>query len=152
MVGRIGASLRRTGRPVLLAMLLAVTALPPGESLAMWSRLSDAELFERSDLIVTGVLIGRTRIRTGQTDLTVGVIRVQETLKGPAANVALLVLPETRPTASDAIPYDVGASGLWYLRLRGPAEAGLFVADHPQRFVPAAEAQPAIAALRKRRG
>lgn len=152
MGARFRAGLRRSGRLVIAAALAAAVALPIGETLAMFSRLTDAELLERSDLIVTGVLIGRTRIRTGATDLTVGVITVQETFKGQPAAIALLVLPaDGRPVASDAIPRDDGATGLWYLRLRSPVETGLYVADHPQRFVPADEAQQAIRGLRRRR-
>ena len=77
---------------------------------------------------------------------------MQETLKGEPTEVALLVLPsQGQPVASDAIARAAGSSGLWYLRLRSPSEAGLYLADHPQRFVPAAEAEQAIKDLRKRR-
>jgi hypothetical protein len=116
----------------------------------MWARLSEQELRERSALIVTGALIGKTRVRIGSADLTLGVIEVQETLQGESAIVALLVLPSAgQPVASDTVQHAVGADGLWYLRLRIAAEPGLYVADHPQRFVPMAEAGPAIAALRR---
>jgi hypothetical protein len=118
----------------------------------MYARLSDQELFDRSDLIVKGVLIGETRIRSGSVDLVVGVIQIQETLKGSNARVALLAFPAPgQPVSSSDLRYPVGASGLWYLRLRGESELGIYLADHPQRYVPAAEAQEALKALRQRR-
>lgn len=151
MAGR-GAMHRNCGRHLLALALLLATALPAGVSMAMWSQLTGEELFERSDLIVTGTLVGKTRFRSGTTELTVGVIKVQETFKGVPAEVALLILPTAgQPVASDALPRATGDRGLWYLRLRNPAETGLYVADHPQRFVPAAEAEGAIRELRKLR-
>jgi hypothetical protein len=131
-------------------VLIACVSLPVDESAAMWARMSEQELRERSDLIVTGVLIGKTRVRIGSADLTLGVIEVRETLQGEPATVALLVLPSPgQPVASDTVQHAIGADGLWYLRLRIAAEPGLYVADHPQRFVPMTEAGPAIAALRR---
>jgi hypothetical protein len=147
-----GALGRVIAAALVLAALVLAAALPTGSSMAMWARLSDAELFDRSDLIVTGTLIGQTRVRIGTADLTVGVIDVKETFKGEPAEIAVLVLPTRgQPVSSDALPRATGDSGLWYLRLRTPTENGLYVADHPQRFVPAAEAEQAIKDLRRRR-
>jgi len=152
-MGTIGGAVLAVSRGRVIAAALVLAALlATGSSMAMWARLSDAELFDRSDLIVTGTLIGQTRVRIGTADLAVGVIDVKETFKGEPTEIALLVLPtKGQPVASDALPRATGDSGLWYLRLRTTAENGLYVADHPQRFVPAAEAEQAVKDLRKRR-
>lgn len=42
-----------------------------------------------------------------------------------------------------------GDRGLWLLRVRPGAETGLYLADHPQRFVPAATGAARIETLRK---
>lgn len=149
----VARAIDRTVATAALVAIAALGALVGGEVQAMFARMTDGELFERSELIVTGTLIGSTRLKSGGLDQLVGVIKVDETLKGPPATVALIELPTPgRPVSSSDLRFDVGQSGLWYLRLANAGEVGLFAADHPQRFVAAADSRAAVDALRKRRG
>ena len=123
------------------------------EAHAMWPELSQMELIEQSNLIVTGSLIGRTAVAVQPegVNLTLGVIKIETVLKGDQnQTVALLMLPSPSGLAlASIISYEVGQTGLWFLRLRTPQESGLYLADHPQRFVPMADAAGQIEALKK---
>ena len=117
----------------------------------MFVKLSDTELIEQSGLIVVGELIGRAPIRAadGVGTQILGVIRVEEVLKGErGVSIAFLVLPGQKIMRSDELSHPDGQRGLWYLRLENVDEAGIYVADHPQRFVPLDAAGEQIAALR----
>ncbi len=120
---------------------------------SMWPELSQMELTEQSNLIVTGSLIGRTAVafEPEGANLTLGVIKIDTVLKGDQnQTVALLILPSSSGLVlASIINYEVGQRGLWFLRLRTPQESGLYLADHPQRFVRMAEAAGQIEALKK---
>ena len=120
---------------------------------AMWPELSQMELIEQSNLIVTGSLIGRTAVAVQPegVNLTLGVIKIETVLNGDEnQTVALLMLPSRSGLVlAGIINYEVGQRGLWFLRLRTPQERGLYLADHPQRFVPMAKAAGQIEALKK---
>jgi len=120
----------------------------------MFVKLSDEELIEHSGLIVVGELIGRATIGAMQGEGTqlLGVIRVEETLKGEQdVTVAFLALiGGGLIRRSDQLSYRDGQHGLWYLRLRNADEPGIYVADHPQCFVPLDQAGEQIESLRKR--
>ena len=137
-----------------LAMLLVALALvgPATDAAAMWAPLTDAELTDQSDLIVVGELIGQTQVRLApdQPRLAFGILRVDEALKGDRARrMVLLALPSPdAPRSSTDITHRPGEKGLWYLKGRAQAE-GIYLADHPQRFVPANQATPRIDSLRK---
>lgn len=136
-------------RQILCGFLLVVSI----DATAMWARLSPAELIERSDLVVTGTLIGQSPVRMGRQDMLLAVIKVDAVYKGATdQSVVFLVLPAAgRPLSSSDLTYRVGQSGLWFLRQRSPEEHGLFLADHPQRFTSPAEASAQLEALRKMR-
>ena len=134
-------------------MLILMLFLVAGSTEAMFVRLSESELLEQSELIVVGELIGRSSVNAGEgrAPLVLGVIRVEETLKGGSGvSVAFLALPGGGLAASTDLQYRDGQQGLWYLRLRREGEAGIYAADHPQRFVPMAEAAAQIEALKPR--
>ena len=123
-------------------------------ALALWAPLSDTDLIETSDLIVVGTLSKRITARDpadGRIQ-TIGVIDVDEILKGDRATKTVrLALPALEgPVSSSDITYKIGQKGLWFLRLLAPKEAEIYTADHPQRFVPFANAGPRIEAIRKR--
>jgi hypothetical protein len=66
-----------------------------------------------------------------------------------AGNAVPLAVPSRdRPVSSSDIIYAEGASGLWFLRARATPAGRVYLADTPQRFVPAAEAAEIIRALR----
>jgi hypothetical protein len=132
------------------AIVLLLSCMTIGSAGAMFVGLSDSELVEQSDLIVVGELIGRARIGApGGRVMLLGVIKVDETLKGDRdLTVVFIALPDRRLMSSSDVPYSDGQRGLWYLYLRDVEEEGIFLADHPQRFMPIDEAAERIAALR----
>jgi hypothetical protein len=118
---------------------------------AMWASLTDDELIKSSELIVMGEWLGETTFTAaGRDAMTVGVVSVSEVLKGaPTTRVVLIVQPSTSLKSSTDIAFKRGDRGLWLLRPQ-PNSKGLFLADHPQRFVPAATGQERIQQLRKK--
>ena len=119
---------------------------------SMFVKISDEELIAQSSLIVVGELIGRAPIGAAEDTQMLGVIRVEETLKGAEGlTIAFLALPGTTLIRrSDDLSYPDGQRGLWYLRLRKEEQPSVYVADHPQRFVPLDKATEQIELLRKR--
>lgn len=129
--------------------ILLMAAVIADSALGMWAMFSEQELIERSDLIVVGTLASEQRHKSGERELRVGVIKIDEALKGSAPSEVLLALPANgQPISSSDLNYRIGQSGLWYLR--APPQGGdtAYKADHPQRFVPRELAQPAIEKLR----
>jgi hypothetical protein len=111
---------------------------------AMWAKLTDPELVAKSQLIVRGELavVNRLPAKGDSPPLWAGEIRVESVLKGPAdLEVALLALPPPEgPRSSTDLVYREGHRGLWFLRVLPPEGSGLYLADHPQRFVPESQA------------
>ena len=134
--------------------LLALLVLLSGQVQAMWARMSDAELIEKSQLIVVGEWIGQSPLRLGQEGaaMELAVIAVSEVLRGPqSSSVAFVAVPGSeQPVSSSDLRFKRGDSGVWFLRLRRSGEPnGPYVVDHPQRFLPSLpENAQAINALR----
>ena len=137
--------MNKTGVIALIACILI------GSAEAMFIKLSEEELIEQSGLIVVGELIGRSQVSlaTQERPQLLGVIRVEEVLKGARATaVAFLALPGGKIMASSDLTYTDGQNGLWYLRLRNADVEGVYVADHPQSFVPMEQADERVTELR----
>jgi len=119
---------------------------------AMWAGMSDAELVEKSVLIVKATYIGSTQISVDKHGkvLKLGVLAVEETLKGDTQQMLLLHLPVLTggPQRSDAILFRPGQKGLWFLKKSGLYE-GSYLVDHPQRFIPVHYMNRRIGTLRK---
>ncbi|MGH8613455.1 MAG: hypothetical protein ACREYF_15920 [Gammaproteobacteria bacterium] len=115
--------------------------------------MTDAELVEESELVVIADFIGQTEIEFGKANvkLTVGVLRVNEVLKGRRdLSVVLLELPPREaPRSSSDIFYRIGASGIWFLRAHSSHDEGIYSANHPQRFLSEDHAQDKVEAFRK---
>jgi hypothetical protein len=138
-----------------LVSLCAVLCLllPGNAALAMWAGVSEAELIAHSHMIVVGTLVEKVHTRLGpnQSELEIGVLRVEQVLKpstdGGTSSVAfvLLALPRSGGFVSSAsIQYSVGQQGLWFLAATTNPGSGLYNANHPQRFVTMAKAAPVI--------
>lgn len=110
----------------------------PGLVTAMFAKMSDEELIRRSDLIVIGEWVGQSSLQIGSDSapMEIGAIAISEVLKGsPGQTLALLAItPAGAPRSGDAISYRRGDKGMWLLRHHGTK--GLYLADHPQRFIP----------------
>ena len=119
----------------------------------MWVQMSDAELVQRSDLIVQGTWLGQSEVAfsPGPGRLNLGVVAITEVLKGPSAStLVLIVVPGSdAPRSSTDIVYRKGDQGLWLLRARPGGNSGLYLADHPQRFVPSSAGSARIKEIQK---
>lgn len=138
-----------TGYIVLIVTLILFIGFQNAN--AMWVKLSDTELVEKSDVIITAELIGQTQITISQSKNVVGVLKIGEVLKGAEGlTIILLALPSTEgPRSSTDIFYENGQNGLWFLRerkIRG--DAGIYLADQPQRFVSEKQADAQIEIVR----
>lgn len=122
---------------VFLLLLMGATAS------AMWAYFSDADLIAKSDLIVFGEITEARQITQsdGQASLNAAVVHITELLKGGGnPTEALLSMPSAESSRSSAdIFYRVGQKGLWFLRVRPQiiGKDSVYLADHPQRFIPA---------------
>ncbi len=118
---------------------------------AMWARLSDAQLVETSSMIVVGTFAKTATVSSDGRTQTVGVIEIDTVLKGDLGTKTIwLNVPQPgTPISSSDIFYRIGQKGLWFLRSLEPKSAAIFAADHPQRFVPFANAGPRIEDVRK---
>lgn len=135
--------------------VLAFAASLAGQGHAMWARMSEAELIQKSQWIVVGEWMGQAPLRSGQGAATseLGVIVVAEVLRGPQGGlVAFVALPDSgKPVSSSDLRYQRGDRGVWFLRQQQPGDAaGPYLVDHPQRFLrDSADNAAAIAALRQ---
>lgn len=117
----------------------------------MWAGLGDEELVRSSDLIVMGEWQGQTTLASSPgAAQEIGVIVISEVHKG-AGNpaFALVALPASKaPRSSNDPDYRRGDRGLWLLRAR-PDSRGLYLVDHPQRFVSVVGGESRIRQLRR---
>lgn len=123
----------------------------------MWVAMTDEELLRQSDLIVVGAWIAPSELTPGSVTaaasaaagrMALGGVAVSEVLKGPPGlkQALVLTIPPNAPRSSSDLVRRSGDQGLWLLRLQPGASAGVYLADHPQRF----ETRPdKIAALRQ---
>ena len=119
----------------------------------MWARMTDAELVAGSALIVSGTLIGETQLRLANAELRAGIVKVDAVHKGDRQTLIVVLALPAAPGAQAArsssdLTFHTGQAGLWFLRLRSAQEEGIYVADHPQRFTPADQANAHLMALR----
>lgn len=119
----------------------------------MWARLSDDELVAGSDLIVLGEWLGETQVafESAAKGQGVGVIAVSQVLKGKAEPGFVLV---QRPgvgalRSSSDLNFERGQRGMWLLRAKPGGAQGIYLADHPQRFVSESGDPGRIAALKR---
>jgi hypothetical protein len=136
---------------VAVCVLALCGAVVPLRAEALFAHQTLSELRTSSALIVTGHVSAATpgagHDMPGKDILTLVIDRV---LVGDLAGdaVPLAVPARTGPVSSTDIFYAEGASGLWFLRAKTTAEGRVYLADTPQRFVPAAEAAEVIRALK----
>jgi hypothetical protein len=126
---------------------LLLCFLGTGQGHAMWTKASDDELVKSSALIVEATYTGQSAFSAdaGASRMTLGVLRVQKVLRGdPATELVFIRVPTIGLLRkSDDIVFTSGQQGLWFLRADS-AYPGLYLADHPQRFVPDAQASEKV--------
>jgi hypothetical protein len=130
----------RPGR--LLFAALGFFLLLQGHSNAMWAAMSERELIDGSEIIV----IGEWQAGPGQPHIV-----VSEVLRGPPGLRSVpLADAASGLRSSNDLDRRTGDRGLWLLRRHPDTKAKpLYLADHPQRFVPAAGGEARIRQLRK---
>ena len=130
--------------------MLSLSLLSIGQGYAMWTEADDTELVRSSPLIVIANYIGESTFYPAaqSTRLTLGVLQLEMVLQGksPQKLVLLRVPTPGFVRKSDDIIYKPGQSGLWFLR-EDEANPGLYLADHPQRFVPESEMSKKIQSI-----
>lgn len=148
--------MRRVTSPRRLAhgavcVLALCGAVVPLRAEALFAHQTLSELRTTSALIVTGRVIAATP-GTGHDlpEKDIVTLVIDRVLVGDVAGDAVpLAMPaRDRPVSSSDIIHAEGASGLWFLRARTTPAGVVYLADTPQRFVPAAEAAKIIRALR----
>ena len=118
----------------------------------MWAKADDEQLVRSSALIVEATYTGQVTFSpdAGASGLTLGVLRVTRLLQGdPATELVFLRVPTLGfIRKSDDIGFTSGQQGLWFLRA-DEAYPGLYLADHPQRFVPETQATDKIRSIQE---
>lgn len=148
-----GRRMQRLRPVVLLAGLLGLLG-PWPEAGAMWQGMTDAELQQQSTLVIDGEWVGDAAWPARADGARLGVIAIKTVLHGSADGSLAFVLrpPSSRPVSSTDLNFRRGDRGLWFLK-RAPAAdaAGVYVVDHPQRFLrEGTDNAAAIAAWRQR--
>lgn len=144
--------LQTSHRFLRVAALLLLCFLDTGKSYAMWTEADDDELVNSSALIVEATYTGQSvfSVDKGATRLSLGVLRVQRVHQGdPATEMIFIRVPNIGLLRkSDDIIFTKGQHGLWFLRTDS-AYPGLYLADHPQRFVPEAQVSEKVRSIQK---
>ena len=108
---------------------------------AMFARLSETELVNTADIIISGRYMGEEGICFPGSDreVRVGVIVVDQVYRGETQRSRLYFpLPPAGLSRSDAIALAVGRQGIWFLVSVEAAE-NLYWFNHPQRLLSQAE-------------
>jgi hypothetical protein len=133
---------------VVTALIFSSTGAP-----ASWARYSDTDLIAQSDLIVVGTDTKSAKfVDPGNgASRMVGEIEIETILKGQPAkrSIRLKIRQPSARVLATGITHKIGQKGLWYLRLLKLEKGEIYAADHPQRFVPMAEAGPQIEMVHK---
>ena len=142
-------SLKRPG-----IWLVVLLGLAPTLGGAMFAKMSDEELIRRSDLIVIGEWVGQSSLRLANSSesMEVGAISISEVLKGsPGQSLVLVAIRASgAPRSGAEFSYRRGDKGLWLLRQHQESGAnGIYLADHPQRFVPDTDGAERIKDIRR---
>lgn len=138
-------------RDRLVAVAISIGAFSM-EAQAMYARMSEAQLIAASDLIVIGKLTGFAKKPSadGNGEQTVGVVKVERSLKGAKNSTIWLAVPQPGGLKSSSdIGFAPGQTGLWFLRRVSSGGHALYAADHPQRFVAQPQAEDAAKAVSK---
>ncbi len=103
----------------------------------MWFGIPDAQLIEEADLIVKAHYVGATSIKIHNKNDYLGVLQVEETLKGTQQELVFIHLtpptPKNLPQRSDVINFKINQHGLWILQ--ATTQQGIYRVSTPQAFI-----------------
>lgn len=127
-------------------MLLVTTAAE-----AMWTKLSDNELIDSSQLIIGATLQMGEGNSFELQGMPVGILLVTRIYRGQTDDrrIYLKLPPKGKPVSSSDLVYRAGQTGIWFLK-ETESGSGIFYIDHPQRLWPL-EREPLLLDLLKQR-
>jgi len=142
---------RLTNKPPLILLSIFLIALLPISSSAMWARMTDAELIKQSSLIAKASYIGANTITLNKKKYRLGILKIEDTLKGEQQEVVFIRLPIIRkglPQRSDEIHFTPDQKGLWFLE-KFIEQEGIYIINRPDRFIPEEQFKNRLPALFK---
>ncbi|WP_028469633.1 hypothetical protein [Neptunomonas japonica] len=125
------------------AVICLLTAAVSNASLA---QMTEQDLSNASVAIVFAEFIGASelQIESKSLRLSVGVLRVQQVLKGSShVNIVFIRQYPRTGVVSDTYNFEVGKLGLWFLQ-KTPSVEGLYQVLHPARFIEMDESSSAL--------
>jgi len=140
-----------TNKPALILFSIFMIALLPIGSSAMWARMTDAELIKQSNIIIKATYIGSSTIRVNNKELHLGVLHIEETLKGNQQGVVFIRLGSTAkgfPKRSDEISFKLNQKGMWFLE-KNIEQEGVYIINRLDRFIPEEQFKNRLPALFK---
>ncbi len=102
---------------------------------ASWAPLDEAELFQRSDLIVQATVIEIRGNPQLPQNLYAAQLKIESSYKGQEDNLFVLTPAPTSLRVSDQIFLEEGQAGFWFLT-QSKIYPHFYLLNHPQRFWP----------------
>lgn len=121
-----------------IRLLIAATfSLFSHSASALWLEKTHCELFDSSNIIVSGKFIGSSVLTPYKgAAINIGVIQVNEVIKGQTGNAVLIQQPlPQQPKLSSDLMFNLGDIGIWLLRPSNLFEEGLYHIVYPQQFL-----------------
>jgi len=136
-----------------LDFCLLLTLIGVNNSHAMWINSDEVNLINSSSLIVVATYTGQATFSMSSNDtspVTFGVLVISKIIKGNlSTKLAFIRVPNPgQIRKSDDLIYENGQTGLWFLRT-DVAYPGIYLVDHPQRFVPKEQQKQKITAVKR---
>ena len=107
---------------------------------AMWVKLSDCDLIDKSVVIVLAEFTGSTRIKLSKNTqpIELGVLQISQVFKGDnRLDTVLIEQPNpSAPRSSDDIFFTKGQKGIWFLTEGKNTISGIYSANGYQRYWP----------------
>jgi len=105
-----------------LAVLVSLTLLAIATADAMWVKLSNEELVDSSQLIISATLEEKDDIPVQLQGSLIRVLRIIRVYQGrPGGGQVYLKLPSReKPISSSDLVYPVGQKGIWFLKETEP--------------------------------
>lgn len=98
--------------------------------------ISLESLIDSSDLIINGEYIGQQKIVVDGRILYLGLIHVNETVKGKSGPLVFILRSKPNLIISDQLKLQSGMTGLWLLqKSQDPQLKHIYQAHSPQRFM-----------------
>ncbi len=123
----------RNPATIIAGLILLVTTAAE----AMWTRLSNEELIDGSQVIVGATLQAGKDNLLELEGILVGTLRISRVYRGQVDGgwIYLKLPSKGEPISSNDLFYRDGQTGIWFLK-EIESGSGIFYLDHPQRLWP----------------